>query len=337
MKQIIVLFSLLLMTACAQPPVIPDWIAGEPVAYSGNRYLLGRGQAATVGQARDRARADLAKVFAVQIREQSNEQLFWQQGGEGLQGLQQKISRDIQARTNQLVEGVQIAETWQAEEGGAYHALATLDRLQAGNRLRSRINHLDNETAEYIDRARREDKLPRQIASARNALQAQFERQYEQKMLTIVDSTGTGIKSRYQLAELKSDFEQLLDRWEIAPEVIQDDLGGLQGLLAGALGNAGILHRAEATEADYLLVSELNSEELKAADDWHWLRGVLEITLKDRKSGSVMGTHQWFFKTSSRQAEIVEIRARSQLANILDRELLEVLTGFGPDEQKKAK
>lgn len=334
MRQITILICLLLMGACAKAPVVPDWIAGNPVEYTSNRYLLGRGQASSVGLARDRSRADLAKIFSVQIHEQSTDELFWQQGGEGLQGLQTSISRNIQTQTNRLIEGVQIAETWRAEEGGDYHVLAVLDRHKAGNRLRARINQLDADTAGSINRARREAALPDQISAARNALESQLTRHQEQALLTIVDVTGTGINTKYQLADLKNDFDQLLGRWEITPEMVQDDLGGGWDLLAGALGNVGILHREEL--ADYLLVGELVSEELTTADGWYWRRGVFTVSLQDRNSRRIFGTHQWFFKTSSRQAEMVDIRARSNLAAVLDRELLEVLTSFGQGGEIKA-
>ncbi len=331
MKQIIFLLSFLLLSACAQPAANPDWIAGEPGSYSAGRYLIGRGQGEMIGIARDRARADLAKIFAVQIREQSSDQLIWQQGGEGLQGLQASITRDVQAWTSQVIEGVRIAETWRAETGGDYHALAVLDRLQAGNRLRQRINRLDEETAENIALAGGKETLPEQIAAARAALLAQLKRQHEQQLLTIVDITGSGISAKYQPAELKADFDRLLDRWQIAPQVVQDDLGGLQELLAGALGNAGVLHRATAAAADFLLIGELNSEEFKAGG-WYWQRGVLQLSLQQRNSGRIFGSHQWSFKVSSRRQEALAIRARSRLSELLERELLEVLTGFGAVE-----
>ena len=335
MRPIIILICLFLLSACAKTPVIPDWVAGNPAEYSNNRYLLGRGEASSVGLARDRARADLAKNFAVKIQEQTTDELLWQQGGEGQQGLQTTISRNIQSQTDRLIEGVKIAETWRAEEGGNYHVLAILDRLQAGSRLRARINQLDRETAENINRARREEALPDQISAARNALEAQLKRRHQQSLLTIVDVTGTGIRPKYQLADLKNDFDTLLKRWKISPQVTHDDLGEGEELLAGALGNIGVLHRADAAAADYLLVGQLVSKELNTADGWYWLRGVLTVSLQDRNSGQVFGTHQWFFKTSSRQADLVKIRARSYLAAILDRELLEVLTSFGQGQKEK--
>ena len=335
MRPIIILICLFLLSACAKTPVVPDWISGNPTEYSTNRYLLGRGEASSVGLARDRARADLAKNFSVKIREQTTDELLWQQGGEGRQGLQTTISRNIQSQTNQLIEGVKIAETWRAEKGGNYHALAVLDRLQAGSRIRAQINQLDNETAESINKARREDALPDQISAARNALEAQLKRRHQQAVLTIVDVTGTGIKPKYQLANLKNDFDKLLKRWEISPQITQDDLGGGEELLAGALGNIGVLHRADTAAADYLLTGQLISKKLNTTDGWYWLRGVLTVSLQDRNSGQIFGTHQWFFKVSSRQEDLVKIRARRYLAAILDRELLEVLTSFGQGQQEK--
>ncbi len=336
MRSIIILLCLLLVGACAKAPDTPDWITSNPAAYSSNRYLLGRGEASSVGLARDRARADLAKNFAVQIHEQTSDELLWQQGGKGLQGLQTTISRSIQTQTNRIVEGVQIAETWRSEEGGNYHALAVLDRLQVGSRLREQINQLDRETAENVNRARREKALPDQISAARNALEAQLKRRHQQTLLTIIDVTGVGIKPKYQLAELRNDFDGLLKRWKIAPQMTQDDLGGGQELLAGALGNIGVLHHADIDDADYLLVGQLVSKELNTTDGWHWLRGVLTVSLQDRSSKQIFGTHQWPFKVSSRQADMVKLRARSSLAAVLDHELLEVLTGFRSGVEKKS-
>lgn len=329
MKKLIILILLIMSAGCARGPVAPAWLDAEPSNYLIERYLSGRGQGEMVGLARDRARADLAKIFEVAIRESSSDRLQWQQGGANNDGLQTSISRDIQLQTSQVISGIQIAETWRATEGGDYHVLAVLDRLQASNRLRTEINFIDAETAQNIERARREETLPEQTSAAYNALDAQLQRDYPQRMLRIVDLTGSGLPPKYQLAELKSDFESLLDRWRIALKIETDELGAAQEILAGALANAGIRHLASEEQADYLLLVNLDAEELTTTDGWHWVRGTLRISLAEISSDNIVGSHQWSYKSSARQIDMVRIRAHRKLVDLLDQELLKVLVEFG--------
>ena len=60
----------LLSGGCATAPVQqpkPDWVDGDSAGYQSTQYLLGRGMATTQEEAKDRARADLAKVFQVNV------------------------------------------------------------------------------------------------------------------------------------------------------------------------------------------------------------------------------------------------------------------------------
>ncbi len=336
MKRFILLLLLALNAGCAGAPRTPDWLDREPSSFLAMRYLSGRGQGETAGLARDRARTDLAKIFEVAVRESSSDRLQWQQGSAGKDGLLTSISRDIQLQTSQVINGMQIAQTWRAETGGDFHALAVLDRLQAANRLRAEIDALDQETAENMARAREEETLPEKISAAYNALSAQLRRQHPQKMLRIVDQTGNGLPSKYQLAALQSDFESLLDRWQIGLAVTQDGLGGVETLLAGALANAGIQHLFSAAQAAYLLRADIDSEPLAAADGWYWMRGTLRIALVETASGNVIGSHKWSFKGAARQAAMAEVRARDQLTELLNRDLLAVLVELGEVKENRS-
>ncbi len=334
MQTIMIMLLLLLGAGCAGTQSPPDWLAAEPDAYPAERYLNGRGQGETAGLARDRARSDLAKVFEVAVRESSSDRLQWQQGKGDKDGLQTLISRDVQLQTSQVINGVQIARTWRAATGGDYYALAVLDRLQASNRLRARIDALDVETEVSIARARREESLPAKISAAYHAFSAQQQRRQPQKMLQIVDPTGSGLPAVYSLVALENDLETLLGRWRIALEVERDELGGGQGLLAGALANTGIGYRADRSEADYLLRASIESERLKTTDGWNWVRGILKVSLVETASGNHIGSYQWSYKSSARQAEMAEIRAFNQLADLLTQHFARVLIAFGDGGHK---
>ena len=57
---------LLLLAGCASGR--PDWTeSGKSNEYPASRYLTGIGTAADLGTAKDRARANLAKIFSVKI------------------------------------------------------------------------------------------------------------------------------------------------------------------------------------------------------------------------------------------------------------------------------
>ncbi|MCF6179461.1 MAG: LPP20 family lipoprotein [Geopsychrobacter sp.] len=333
MMKFLLILLLLLSTGCTGP-VVPDWVNSEPVDYPASRYLIGRGEGDTAGLARDRARADLAKVFQVAVREISRDRLQWQQGG-GHEGLQSSVSRNISSHTSQVIRGVQIGRIWRPAKGNITHALAVLDRVQARQLLRAEIENLDAETAQNISRARGEETLPEKISAAYNALFAQLNRQHPQKMLQIVDVTGRGLPSPYALAKLSGDLEALLDRWQIGLLVERDELGGLKDILAGALGNAGIQYVADSASAPYLLKAALDADKLTTSDGWIWQRGTLRIMLLETASGKVIGAHQWPYKGSARQVDMVEIRTRAQLADMLAQDLLGVLVEFGDVADKK--
>lgn len=333
MKPLLALLVLVLGAGCAAPPVAHDRLAAEARRYPAARYISGQGQGPTAGVARDRARADLAKVFEVAVRESSSDRLQWERDGNSA-GLQASIRRDISLQTSQVIAGMEIAGSWRDPEKGDYFALAVLDRQQAAARLRTEIAGFDAETARNIERARGETNLPEKVSAAYNALQAQLQRLHPQKMLRIVEPATAGTGARYDLAGLKSDFESLLDRWRIGVAVGRDDLGGLQGTLAGALANAGVRYVEAPTLGDYLLKAELDSEEFTSDDGWYWVRGTLNLSLVEVSSGAVVGSHRWPFKSSARQASGVAIRARARLDELLQHDLLKVLAGFGDIDDK---
>jgi len=70
-----VIIIALLLSGCAAGTreSAPDWLDGRSAQYTEARYLLGQGQAPSAAQARDRARAELAKVFATEVNERSED------------------------------------------------------------------------------------------------------------------------------------------------------------------------------------------------------------------------------------------------------------------------
>jgi len=313
-----------LFSGCASQPTVPDWVAGESAKYKSDQYLIGRGQAATQEEAKDRARADIAKVFQVAVVVSSEDIQSSKSEGSGAAKFEEQASRQISTRTDQIISGIQIAELWQDPANGSFHVLAVLPRLQAANSLRQQIGDLDDTTRNYIEQSRNNDDVFMKIAAASRAMQVQQERESVQKSLQVVDITGRGMEPQWSSAKLKSDMDELLKRVSIAVRVAPDEPAGLEVMVAGALAQAGFIldtsdHPAFVVQANMTLV------DLGLKDGWYWQRGNLEIKLAETANNRVRGTHIWAIKGNAPNKADTTRRTLNQADSTLRKELGKII------------
>ncbi|MDZ7663675.1 LPP20 family lipoprotein [Thiohalophilus sp.] len=322
----------MMLTGCAGPGTgddRPAWISGNSKAYPTEQYLIGRGEAEHAAVARDRARADLAKIFEVSISEQSRDITEYSRttgSGEQTQSsLETAISRQIATRTDQTLSNIEIAEIWQDPDSGRHHALAVLDRLKAGQQLRDAIQQLDNLTGKVIEDAWQQSELLRQLARANRAVETQLQRRALQRQLQVIDPIGRGVPSRYQLERLLHDRNNLAQRVRIRTHIEQDASGQLPTIINGALAEAGF--RQVDDHANYQLDASLDLTSFPD-QQWHWVHGNLTIVLRSLSNKSVQGSHRWEIKQAASQPLLARQRALQSLNDRLNNELRDVITGF---------
>jgi hypothetical protein len=325
---------LLAANGCASQPPMPDWVNGTSKQYQSEQYLIGRGQAATPEEAKDRARADLAKIFEVAVAVDSEDIQTYSQKSDAKTvdkkaagDYSAQASRRIVTRTDQIIQGIQIVELWQDPSTKAYFALAVLPRLQAGTGLRQEIERLDAATRKYLEQARASSDILAKIGAANQALEAQIERAAYQKSLRVVDPTGRGTESEWNTAKLNADLTDLLKRVRVAARMAPDAPPGLSVVVNGALAAAGFLIES-GEKPDYILHAKLPLEDLGLQQGWYWQRGVLEITLTEVATSRVRGSKRWDIKVSAQQQETTRQRALDQAGAVLKKELRVTLVGF---------
>ncbi len=329
-----VIFTALLavLGGCASPDTdsgMPAWINGNSPAYPAEQYLIGRGEADHAAVARDRARADLAKIFEVSISEQSQDITEYSRTtGSGEQtraSLESAVSRQISTRTDQTLSHIDIAEIWQDPETGRHYALAVLDRLKAGQQLREEIQHLDTLTASAIDTARQQDNILRQLGEANRAVETQLQRRALQRQLQVTDPGGIGVRKRYDLGQLLQDRHALAQRIRIQTRIQQDASGQLPAIIDGALAEAGFSQVNE--NANFRLEAYLDLSTFPE-QNWHWIHGTLQIVLTSLNDDAVQGSHRWEVKQAASRPLLARQRAMDNLNERLNRELRNVIIGF---------
>ena len=327
---VICIASAVLFGGCATKPVQPGWINGDSSKYTSSQYLIGRGQASTMEDAKDRARADLAKIFQVAVAVDSEDTQSYKSGSGEAGGAGQysgESSRRITTRTEQIIRGIQIAEIWQDPLSKNHHVLAVLPRLQAAASLRQQISQLDDATQASVDQSKKSADLFIKITAASKAIESQMEREGLQKALQVVDITGRGIESKYNSGRLKIDMDDLLKRVRVAPKVLEGSTPGLEEVVSGALSKAGFMIDT-GEKPDFLLKASLKLTDLGLKEGWYWQRGNLEISVSEAVSGRVRGTQRWPIKGSATDKESAIRRALDEADEVLKKELGAAIVGM---------
>lgn len=311
-----------LLSACAASgDKRPDWVDGTSSRHPSAQYLVGRGQAASAEQAQDRARADLAKGFEVAVRAESQDTQRFETGA----GTQTQVTRVTATATDQVIQGIQIAERWRDETTDTHHALAVLARGPAVQRLREEIERLDAATRSYIEQAKNQSDPLAQIGAASRALAMSIERANVQKSLRVVDITGRGMEPEWSSTRLAADLDALLKRLHIATRTTGEPNPAFATALAAGVAAAGFSPATDAT-GNYLLEGDLALTESEQ-EGWHWSRGTLSVHVTD-SAGRVRGNQRWNIKAAGQSAAQARERALEQAAGILKKELRGALVGF---------
>jgi len=322
-----------LITACMQPTAVmstadsPQWVSGEPDMYPNFKYLSATGSASKAEQAKARALSNLAKIFEVQIREVSttsqDTKSFRKDGVETVES-SARIASTVNLKTDKMVQGARIAEQWQNSADLTYHALAVLDRTQAGNNIRSEMNRLDEETRYALDQQKKRTDPLLKIADLHKANSLQQDRQTLQKTLKIIDVKGKGAPALWNLAELNEQLQQALRALPLKTVVKKDDIGGLSNVLQGAAAKAGF----NVGRSGYQLAASLEAQPPINRNDWYWLRATLKIELIAQDGVTVIGYKSWPLKVSASNPSQLDARMLKTVDKKLKQKLLESILEF---------
>lgn len=288
----------------------PDWADGVSEKYPRNAYLTGVGVADSLANSRDRARADLAKTFRVAIDERSSDVRSYSTGGAD-STYSNEIERELTTRTNQVLEGVEIADTW-TDATGRIYALAVLNRARAAMRLRTDINGLDRGATSMMQRARQASDPFLKAKLGLDIIDNQRKRAALQSMLQAVDATGRGVPPQWSLAELEADLATTLSRVELRAEG-EDPW---RDMLAGTLSDTGF---TVVESGPYETRLSVNIVEMPKRGQWFWRRAVAVLDIN--RGEESLGQHRWEFKESATDVGTVDFRLREAIAKKLDDEV----------------
>ncbi len=307
----------LLLTACSSKQ--PDWIDQPADQYPQQQYLSAVGEADDRSTANGRALANLAKIFEVAIKDQSLDfsqaRVDGDQSGSAVSNTQ-ATSRYVTTDARQVLEGAQLVESWQAEEGKSY-ALAVLERAPAEKRFRAGLRSADRQIEDRVDYASQQAPNPvAALAALEQARKIENQRSNLNRNLSVV--SGKGIKARYDQASLEKLLRNALAVLHFHAVA---DSPQLQQNLESAIATLGITLDKN---APYQLTASMDTEPVQLKQGWYWLRGSTELSLIYQ--GEALAKKRWPLKASATDKGMVEQRAKDKLSEQMTTYLYELIT-----------
>jgi hypothetical protein len=324
MNRSLVAFAALamLLAGCASHQPQPEWtINGQSKAYPASEFLSGTGVAGTMKAARQRARDNLSKVFEIEVESSGGAKGHPMASKYANMGSVRGLFR---SQAGQVMQGLRIAETWENPKTHVAHALAVLSRKKAASNLRTEILRLDETTDSYLQRSHSDRDVLHKIRDAQFAVDVQVARIAYEHSLRVIDPNNAGIARRWRMKDLNDNITGLLKLVRVQAVLPANSDQRLTQDVENALGAAGFLVQV-GKSADFLLDTNLSLQDLGYQGNWNWVKAVLSVTLKERKSSVVRGSYQWTIKAAGTSATDARNRVMGQIGILLNRELRDVI------------
>ncbi|MCG6201324.1 LPP20 family lipoprotein [Psychromonas antarctica] len=286
-----------LLTSCtsvADLKTRPVWIDNAQSSYPVKEYLTAVGQGLTRERASTNAQANLAEIFVVTVNAQTNSLTQATKEQNALAVTMQSstsLQRNIHTKTEQVISGMLIRNSWLSPEG-EYYALAVLEKRTAARNLTETIMALDESSADYIDYSINH---AANVIASLNALRAARDEQLARTMANqqLKQVSFSGIASDISNLEIEKLIAKKLASMQVSVAVDSDRH---KETLQSALAQLGI----SIVERSRVQISaDIALSEPEFINNWYWLRGSYALSLAE--NGQVISRKSWPVKISAKQ------------------------------------
>ncbi len=289
-------------------------------------YLIGTGTADNEENAKQRARSNLAKIFEVEIKEDTSDySQVRSDSNKGKKGIKRswQVDRSISTYTNRVLEGVQIASLKQDEKSRQYRAIAVLPRKQAYSYLSTQIQTLDSNVRQLMSDAVDEQDKIKKLRLLYQALEKQKQRDQLQKALVIVDTKGIGLPTDVSFWQIQDQLDKTLASISFSLDIKPNQKIDLYALLDSAIANVGA---KTGKQGDYQLTSTIEVYDLGKIQGWNWYKALL--TLKITGSGHrTLVAKRVTVKVAALDAPSAKIKLQKKLLNYTEQVLSKMILG----------
>ncbi|MGD8558144.1 MAG: LPP20 family lipoprotein [Gammaproteobacteria bacterium] len=302
----------------------PDWVAGENRQYPEHLFVTGHGVSADLDIAKRQALQDVADHFQTQIEEFLEKQ-HKENSAANVQTLKIAISDErIQSQR-------QIGEIWQDPSSKAYHVLAVIDRVAAGDEIQNNLYRIDAQINRILSKARQQTDTLQRIAYASIALRKISEYEGLQALVKVINPATIEQNPDWSPDKIRNQLHLWLSELKLLP-VLENNDPELKQAFRGGVENAGFIVDY-GTKPDYVLKGKFQQKHVGWNDGVYTLNGNLRLELWDGDwKGQVRGAMNWPINIRATERELLNAKVANAIKEANEQKLKATLIELQSDE-----
>ena len=284
--RLLITASLLMVLACGGMTAPPATTAGEndkiAKGYPQEEYLVAVGLGQSEPEAKNRAKAELSRIFESRIKSETLDRMLSVLAASGAEKFEQSVESKVRVESDVELKGVEIARV--VREKSMYKALAVLERSKANSEWRRRISEIDSQADGHMSTYRSAATTLGRYRALRRVSDLWVEREVFASRINVLGMSAppspfdAGMVYK-QMPVLRADMPVLIDIRSDYSDVIRDSVGE-------ALGKRGFVMTFEESEAAVIVDGTIIVEPVDIEHpQWKYARATASLSVIDAENG----------------------------------------------------
>jgi hypothetical protein len=333
-KTILALTALLLSaTASADPRnPRPDWVDAQSMEYPQETYVTGVGAGDDRATARDRARAEISKVFSTNVTVDTNlteSEDTTNKDGASSNKFSQSIAQTVKTASQKVLEGVQVVEDWQDTATRVHYALAVLERSKARAAITDKIADLDKQALQLKAEMEATDLKLAKAKAAMRLLAVLKARAGLNSELRVVDNSGQGVKAVIDEGAVRPEAAKAVAALNVSVDMTGSAADEVETAIVSGLNSFGLQASVNGKNADIGVEGKVETKAMKGdGSKWQWARSTVTISLKDPHTGKTFSRFDASDREASADYEEAARRSHVELAKRVSTQVSAAITTY---------
>ncbi len=284
--KLLITVSMLLVFACGgiTTPAATTAAEKDKIAkgYPEAEYLSAVGLGQSEPEAKNRAKAELSRIFESRIRSETLDRMLSVLASSGAEQFEQSVESKVRVESDVELKGVEIARV--VKEKSMYKALAVLERAKANTEWRRRISEIDSQADGHMSTYRSAATTLARYRALREVSDLWVEREVFASRINVLGFSAppspfdAGMVYR-QIPVIRADMPVLIDIRSEYSDVIRDSVGE-------ALGKRGFVMTLEESEAAVIVDGTIIVEPVDISHpQWKYARATASLSVIDAENG----------------------------------------------------